>query len=126
MICRVVRQAEAWALSALAVALMSGPALAGAPPAAVDFTRDVRPILAKNCLTCHGADPGKREADLRIDQFETVGDVHGAGEVITLGNPNESELIRRITSDDPDEHMPPADSGKELKPEEIETLRRWV
>ncbi|WP_428305515.1 PSD1 and planctomycete cytochrome C domain-containing protein [Lacipirellula sp.] len=96
------------------------------PP--VDFTRDVRPILAANCLHCHGQDPSHREADLRLDVFEAAGSdgVSGAESVIVRGTPEESELIARITSDDESMVMPPVDSGKKLKTEEIEILRRWV
>lgn len=92
----------------------------------VDYTRDVRPILADNCLRCHGNDPTHREAELRLDQLAGGEDFRGAEEVITPGDPDASEVIARITSDDPDEHMPPADTGKALKPEQIETLRRWI
>jgi mono/diheme cytochrome c family protein len=95
----------------------------------VDYTRDVRPILAANCLHCHGQDPSHREAELRLDLLEAPGDeegVRGAAEVIVPGTPAESELIARITSDDESLTMPPVDSGKKLKAEEIETLRRWV
>lgn len=94
----------------------------------IDFTRDVRPILAANCLHCHGQDPSHREADLRLDVFEAVAgeDASGAESVIVRGTPEDSKLIARITSDDESLVMPPADSGKKLKSEEIETLRRWV
>ena len=56
----------------------------------------------------------------------SAGDIHGAVAVIDNAKPAESELIARITSNDPDVHMPPPDSGKVLKPEQIETLRKWV
>jgi mono/diheme cytochrome c family protein len=93
----------------------------------VDFTRDVRPILANNCFHCHGQDPSHREAELRLDLFESpADDVRGADAVIIPGDLEGSELVNRITTDDADVRMPPATSGKELKPEEIETLRRWV
>jgi hypothetical protein len=93
----------------------------------VDFTRDVRPILATNCFHCHGQDPSHREADLRLDVFKAPNEeINGAESVISPGDVEGSELISRITSDDADVRMPPADSGKTLKPEEIETLRRWV
>ena len=66
----------------------------------VDFARDVRPILAANCFACHGPDPAHREAELRLDVFDSPGeDVLGAAAVIAPGKPAESELIARI-----DEH----------------------
>ncbi|QDT92335.1 DUF1553 domain-containing protein [Gimesia algae] len=89
--------------------------------ATVDFSRDIRPILSNNCFFCHGPDEKHREADLRLDTRE------GAFEsVIVPGNLKESALIERILSDDPDMQMPPAESGKKLKPAEIELLKQWV
>src|SRR5206468_2288896 len=67
-------------------------------------------------------DDKHREADLRLDQAPQP----GAKPVIVAGQPDDSELIRRVTSTDPDERMPPAKSGKMLTPAEIATLRRWV
>ncbi|MCA9111242.1 MAG: DUF1549 domain-containing protein, partial [Planctomycetaceae bacterium] len=92
----------------------------------VDFVRDVRPILASNCLGCHGPDADNREGDMRLDEFESSADVKGASEVIDPGNPDASQLIARIISNDDDERMPPPDSGKSLKPEQIEILRSWI
>ncbi|MBL9161772.1 MAG: PSD1 domain-containing protein [Planctomycetaceae bacterium] len=94
----------------------------------LDYNRDVRPILAANCFHCHGQDPSHREADLRLDVREAPeGEAaNGAAQVVTPGEPAESELVARIISDDESLRMPPSDSGKELKPAEIETLRRWV
>lgn len=94
-------------------------ALAESP---IDFNRDVRPILSDKCFFCHGPDDKHREADLRLDQAPKP----GAKSVVVAGKPNNSELIRRILSTDPDEQMPPAKSGKSLTAAEIATLRRWV
>ena len=76
-----------------------------------------------NCFHCHGPDAADRKADLRLDVWESAGNIHGAEAVIDGKKPAESELLKRITSDDPDEHMPPPDSGKMLTPEQIETLQ---
>jgi mono/diheme cytochrome c family protein len=92
----------------------------------VDFTREVRPILAENCFHCHGPDEAERQADLRLDIWDDAGDFLGANAVITREKPEESELIARITTGDADMRMPPADSGKALTPEQIETLRKWI
>src|ERR1700749_1742441 len=75
---------------------------------AVDFTRDVRPILANNCFHCHGPDSGERQADLRLDVWKDPGKIHGAQAVVTPGKPADSPLVARITSTDPDKRMPPA------------------
>lgn len=85
-----------------------------------DLARRAQGILSDKCFHCHGPDAKTRQADLRLD---TKG---GIEVVIVPGAPDESELIRRITSDDPDEHMPPAESKLVLTDEQISTLRQWV
>jgi hypothetical protein len=91
-----------------------------------DFYRDVRPLLAKACFHCHGPDEETREASLRLDRpdglFGTIEDRR----IVTPGDPDHSELIRRILSDDVDLQMPPADSGKSLTPEQKDVLVKWV
>jgi hypothetical protein len=116
-------RASAFLLFVVAVAPTSG-----AEPDAVDYSRDVRPILADNCFHCHGQDPSHREAGLRLDVLTVDGDDESVGSeaVIAPGSPDESELVARITSDDPDLRMPPAAAGKSLKPEQIEILQRWI
>lgn len=91
-------------------------------PDSVDFTRDVLPILADRCYACHGADAEAREADLRLDVREDAIDF-GA---IVAGEPDDSELIARVFTDDEDLIMPPKELKKPLSEEEKETLRRWV
>jgi hypothetical protein len=114
-----------WLLIILAAPRWSGAA--GAAEPRLDYIRDVRPILADNCLRCHGNDPGHREAELRLDQFQATGaDARGAEDVIVPGDPDASEFVRRISSDDADEKMPPADSGKSLQPAQIAALIRWI
>src|SRR5581483_5411566 len=88
-----------------------GTALHAAPPA-VDFGRDIAPLLAKHCAVCHG--PDKQEAGLRLD--ERAAALHGgdSGPVLVAGKSAESELLRRISAQDPDERMPPAERGPGL------------
>jgi len=88
---------------------------------AIEFNRDIRPILSDKCFQCHGPDPSSREAELRLDEAESALEV-----AIVPGAPDESELMARILSDDEDLVMPPAHSGKKLTREEIDLLRRWV
>ena len=90
--------------------------------APVDFNRDVRPILSENCFYCHGQDPNKREADLRLD----VRDVALKLKAFVPGNADASELITRINTDDRDDLMPPPKSNRRLSPAQKETLKRWI
>lgn len=92
----------------------------------IDFSRDIRPILSNNCFFCHGPDESHREADLRLDTKAGAFNSTDGNAAIVAGNLKESSLIQRILATDVDERMPPADSGKKLKPEEIELLKQWV
>lgn len=92
----------------------------------VDFARDVRPILSRNCVFCHGPDEEHRQGDLRMDDEEDAKLDRGGYQAILPGSIEESEAIRRILSDDESEKMPPPDSHKKLTAKEIETLTKWV
>ena len=89
----------------------------------IDFNQQIRPILSNNCFPCHGPSEADREADLRLDDRDVA---VTEMEVITPGDPEDSTLIDRITSEDEDERMPPADSGKSLTAKQIELLRKWI
>lgn len=88
----------------------------------LEYNQHIRPILAKNCFTCHGLDPKARKADLRLD-VRTVAVKAGA---ISPNKPEGSELVARIESKDTDTIMPPPDSGHKLTANEISLLRRWI
>ena len=92
----------------------------------LSYTRDIRPILSANCFACHGPDEQARQAELRLDTRAGATADLGGHQAIVPGDAAASELIRRITSDDPDTRMPPAESNKHLQPEQIEKLRQWV
>src|SRR6478672_4719542 len=96
------------------------------PVQAVDFNRDIRPILSNNCFACHGPDTAARQADLRLDIEKYSTAEHHGHAAIVPGNLGQSERIQRITSNDADERMPPKESNKHLKPQEIELLKQWV
>jgi hypothetical protein len=89
---------------------------------AVEFNRDVRPILTENCYACHGPDKNQRKAKLRLDVAEVALE-KGA---IVPGNPEQSKLIQHVFSTDPDELMPPPKSRKVLTPKQKEVLRDWI
>jgi hypothetical protein len=97
---------------------------AGAP---VDFNRQIRPILAEHCYQCHGPDEAKRKAGLRLDQPEGAAQRLKSGvRAVVPGRAAESRLLEVITSADPDEHMPPASTGKQLSADQVSVLRRWI
>jgi len=107
--------------------LLLAPLVAAADeplPQTVQFNRDIRPLLSNNCYTCHGPDENTREADLRLDLEAAVLEHDPA--VVKRGEPDNSELVRRILSTDPDEQMPPPDSRKKLSPRQIDLLKLWV
>lgn len=112
----------------LALVFAAGGLSAVAEPSAtssdekVDYSRQIRPIFANRCFACHGPDASKRQADLRLDITTDA-----AKAILSPGNSAKSELVRRISSKDPDERMPPPDAKKpRLTAEEIELVRRWV
>ena len=88
----------------------------------VDFNRDIRPILSDKCFHCHGPDEAKRKADLRLD---TRAGVVESG-TIKAGDPDGSELLMRVLTDDADELMPPPESKLKLSSADKEMLRRWI
>jgi hypothetical protein len=92
--------------------------------AAVDFSREVLPILSDNCFRCHGPDARVRKAGLRLDTPD--GALRKTEPVIVPGKSSESALVRRITSGDPEKVMPPPRSGRQLTPRQIELLKRWI
>ena len=92
----------------------------------LEFNRDVRPILSNKCFRCHGFDEKSRQASLRLDVRESATRSATGRPAIVPGKPEESELIRRIDSPDPDERMPPPDSNRNLSNDEKETLRAWI
>jgi mono/diheme cytochrome c family protein len=95
----------------------------------VDFNRDIRPILSNQCFACHGPDAKERKGGTdgyRLDNEQGAFADLGGYATIVRGKPEESELIRRITSGDKDERMPPVDSGKKLTARDIQLLTQWV
>jgi len=94
------------------------------PPVPLDFNREIRPILSDKCFACHGPDKKHRKGKLRLDLEESAKDPKKSA--VVPGQPKESELFYRITTDDEEDLMPPADSGKSLTAKEKELLRRWI
>jgi mono/diheme cytochrome c family protein len=93
---------------------------------AIDFGRDIRPILSNRCFQCHGPDEETREADLRLDnRLGAIADL-GGYRAVDLDAPEASELLRRVRSTDPVEQMPPPETGLRVTPEEADLLERWI
>ncbi|MFM8582143.1 MAG: DUF1549 domain-containing protein, partial [Planctomycetaceae bacterium] len=113
-------------VTGLALGLMlalGGSALCAAEaPGKLDFNRDIRPILAENCLYCHGQDGNKRQADLRLDRREPA---LAAGAIVP-GDTANSELIRRIHLQNDEAQMPPPKSNRRLSDAQKALLTRWI
>jgi mono/diheme cytochrome c family protein len=113
-----------------AIAVVAALAAAMPPTAVagdrVDFARDIRPILSANCFKCHGPDDSQRQADLRLDMQDGAFADRDGHFALVAGKADESEVWKRITSADPDERMPPADSGKTLTEAQIALIRQWI
>ncbi len=104
------------------------PGIGGASAVAgVDFNRDIRPILSDNCFACHGPDDRARKAGLRLDiRSGAIQPLRGGRQAVVPGDPERSVLLARVTTTDPDDVMPPPQTGKRLTPEQIERLRQWI
>ncbi|MBV9865557.1 MAG: PSD1 domain-containing protein [Abitibacteriaceae bacterium] len=88
------------------------------------YSRDIQPILSDKCYTCHGPDAAARKAGLRLDQAQSA--LRKENPVIVPGNSSVSELVKRITAQDPDEKMPPPTSHRTLTPQQIAQLKQWI
>ena len=96
---------------------------------AVSFNHQIRPLLSDRCFSCHGPDERARKGKLRLDTAEDVLAPRGArGDrwVLVPGDPEQSELYLRITSEDEMDLMPPAESNLKLAEEEKALIRRWI
>src|SRR5579859_4486357 len=110
-------------LLALAALTCAANPLGAVHGTAVDFNRDIRPLLSENCFKCHGPGEEQRKAKLRLDVREAAVKPAKSGNVaIVPGAPEKSELVARITAKDPDDRMPPLKTGKTLSRAQIEML----
>ena len=90
--------------------------------AAVDFSRDIQPILSENCYHCHGPDAAKRKGDLRLDDEKAA----KSGTAIVPGKIGDSDLVKRIFSSDPEELMPTPKSNRKLTEAQKQLLKQWI
>jgi hypothetical protein len=134
--CRSCRPARALiaGLAALACAIAIDPASIAAagpgekdPDRTVDFNQVIRPILSKNCFPCHGADEAQRARGLRLDRRDdALRELKSGTRAVVPGDPDESELVLRLTEEDETLRMPPKKTGERLKADEIDSIRRWI
>ncbi len=107
----------------LCVLLLSCSALSAA---AIDFSRDIQPILSDKCYFCHGPDAKERKGDLRLDVEKDAKAVKDGVTAILPGKSHESSLIERIFSTDPDEVMPTPKSNRTLTDAQKQLLKQWI
>ena len=91
----------------------------------IDFARDIQPIFAEHCTTCHG--PDEQKGGLNLTEEESLHSKLKSGEpALVPGKPEDSELLYRISTQDTDELMPPPEHGSRLKPAEVALIRQWI
>lgn len=99
----------------------------GAEESTIDFRRDIRPILSDKCYACHGPDSHSRAGGFRLDQQESALGTADSGEhPIVPGDPEASEVYRRLVSEYDFMKMPPDETNKPMTAEEIEAIRQWI
>ena len=114
----------AW-VSGAALALAPGSGVAGEPAGGVDFARDVRPLFTTHCTACHGG--VKQAGGLSfIARDQALAEADSGSVAIVPGDPEGSELLRRVASTDEAERMPPPEHGRGLSADEIAVLRAWI
>lgn len=117
-------------LTALFLHSVASPAhLFGSEPNGLSTARlqHLRSIFSNRCFACHGPDADQRQAGFRLDQGESVYQPAESGRVPVVPHKlDESELLKRLTTDDVDQRMPPADFGKPLTTDEVALVREWI
>ena len=94
---------------------------------AVDYQRDIQPLFSEHCFKCHGPDEGARQADLRLDRGDaSMAELVPGKSAIVPGKLEQSELVRRISSNDLEMVMPPPSEKNGLNAEQIATITQWI
>ena len=110
----------------LAVVLMIGVGGVPAATADLDFATRIRPVLSDKCFACHGPDRTKLRGGLQLTGREAATRESDGVRAIVPGNPDASEMVRRLFSTDPDEVMPPPETKNPLTSAEKELLKEWI
>ena len=108
----------------LLLSVMSTPAVMAGADDQVDYRRDIKPLFAAKCGSCHGA--LKRHAELRLDAGRLILKGSENGAVVAPGKPADSLLIEKISAEDPDERMPPEGEGEPLNARQIALVTAWI
>ncbi len=111
---------------AIPVLSLFGSLSLAATPGAVDFDREIRPILSDNCFSCHGPDEKQRMANLRLDIKDGMFADRQGQQVLKPGDAAGSRLYQRITAKDKKQRMPPPYSERSLTDQQIESIRKWI
>ncbi len=123
---RAAHRAVGWTIPALLLALVAEMPCSHAADG-IRFSRDILPLLSDHCFACHGPDEKSRKGGLRLDTREGATQPAKSGAVaIVPGKSADSQLLRRLTSPDPDEVMPPAKANRALTTAQVELLRQWI
>ena len=106
----------------------SSSLVSGSVPETIDYNFHIKPLLSDRCYACHGPDENSREAGLRLDSREAAFAAlkEGKGFAIVAGKPQESEIIHRVYSEDPEILMPPPESELILTENEKKLLEKWI
>src|SRR5262245_33089380 len=89
-------------------------------PPAVDYNRDVRPILSNRCFKCHG--PATQQSGVRLDSLQ-----HAIKkDAVVPGKPGDSLLVEKIAAMSDEDRMPPAEAGPRLSAKEVDILKKWI
>lgn len=98
-------------------------------PDVVDFNFHIRPILSDRCFKCHGPDATQRKSNLRLDTeaglYQALKDDPDS-HVIVKGDPDHSEMLRRLTAEDTSQVMPPPYSNLTVSDYEKKLIRKWI
>lgn len=109
-----------WCVASSAAGLVAAEPVSGEE----FFETTIRHLLVERCHDCHGA--GKQWAGLRLDSREALLVGGDSGPAIVPGQPDDSELVRRVAETDESLRMPPEEAGEALSPDEIKALRHWI
>jgi hypothetical protein len=123
----MIRAIATTSLHALALGVLLPVASFAAEKDAVDFSKQVLPIISTKCYHCHGQDEHSRKAKLRLDvREEAIKERKHGVFAIRPNDVSKSELVKRITSTDPDEVMPPPKEANRVTPQEAVVLTKWI